>query len=195
MISIYKRQELNEQKSLDNYMYYRKYFSDEEIDKIFEITKDEKFQSGIAGGVVNQSYRRSNVKWIPYNKETKWIYDKLTVIVKSSNRDMWNFDLVGFGEEIQIGEYRDDELGFYDWHLDVGENSDYRKLSISVQLTDPDTYEGGELYFKTGKNERKADSGKGTVVIFPSYFLHKVTPVTKGIRHSLVVWITGPPLR
>jgi len=75
-----------------------------------------------------------------------------------------------------------------------------RKLSATVQLTDESKYKGGELLFKDlkGKNEpeiltNKVFKKKGTIVVFPSYMLHKVTPVTQGIRHSLVLWTCGNP--
>ena len=68
-----------------------------------------------------------------------------------------------------------------------------RKISIVVQLSDPLEYEGGELQISDGGTNRVCEKTKGTIIIFPSYLLHRVTPVTKGTRRSLVLWVTGPP--
>ena len=76
--------------------------------------------------------------------------------------------------------------------MDVGANSSTRKLSVSIQLTDPEEYEGGELNFFINKDVIEAPKTKGTVIIFPSFFMHKVKMVTKGVRKSLVIWIHGP---
>lgn len=106
---------------------------------------------------------------------------------------MWKFNVIGFGEDIQISEYNEEDNGHYDWHMDVGELSPYRKISISVQLSDPKPYEGGDLLIFNSKNYKKLPNSKGTAILFPSYLLHKVTKVTKGTRKSLVIWITGKP--
>jgi PKHD-type hydroxylase len=106
---------------------------------------------------------------------------------------MWNFNLSHFKEDLQLGQYIEGE-GHYDWHMDVGENASTRKLSVSIQLSDPEEYEGGELNFFINRNEIKAPKTKGTVVIFPSFFMHKVSMVTKGVRKSLVIWVHGPVL-
>ena len=70
-----------------------------------------------------------------------------------------------------------------------------RKLSITVQLSDATEYEGGELQFMVNQNIITAPKEKGTAIIFPSFCLHRVTPVIKGSRKSIVGWIAGPPYR
>ena len=70
-----------------------------------------------------------------------------------------------------------------------------RKISITVQLSDPSEYEGGDLQIKINAGQSDTPKGLGNVVIFPSYLLHRVTPVTKGLRRSLVLWITGPAFK
>ena len=77
----------------------------------------------------------------------------------------------------------------------MGKNSNWRKISISVQLDDENDYMGGDLQFYTKQTLTNAPRKKGTVIMFPSYLLHRVTPVVKGVRHSLVTWISGPPFR
>ena len=100
-----------------------------------------------------------------------------------------------FDENIQFTEYDSAYDGYYDWHIDTGgkELSSNRKLSMSVQLSDPSEYEGGELQVVKETNVLKKN--RGSAFIFPSYLLHRVTPVTKGTRYSLVCWISGHPFR
>ena len=97
-------------------------------------------------------------------------------------------------EKIQYAEYHDADQGFYDWHIDVTPTKSRRKLSIVVQLSDPSEYDGGELQIQTGLLEPVTiGKTKGLAVVFPTYLLHRVTPVTRGVRRSLVCWIDGPP--
>ena len=103
-------------------------------------------------------------------------------------------------QTVQFARYRDG--GHYGWHRDVNEsaispNGESRKLSLTLCLTDPKDYEGGELQFFNG--ERPMDKktiedirGQGSVIVFDSRDWHRVTPVTKGTRYSLVCWTVGP---
>ena len=110
---------------------------------------------------------------------------------------VWNFDLTSAPECIQYTEYHGSDMGEYAWHQDIGPNElSARKISITVQLSDDNEYEGGELLFWMGGNSLEdnnlvAPRGKGTVVLFPSYVVHAVKPVTKGIRKSFVLWLGG----
>jgi len=101
-----------------------------------------------------------------------------------ANRVTYNFDWDGITENIQYTEYDAEYKGHYDYHIDVGGDRQNRKISAVVMLNDG--YEGGELELY-GKDISYA-LGKGNVIIFPSFMLHKVHPVTKGLRKSLVVW-------
>lgn len=98
--------------------------------------------------------------------------------------------------EIQYTEYHASENGHYDWHHDIDWNADDgldRKLSITVQLSDPSEYEGGDFQFTEIPNPEMQDAKqKGSVLIFPSYLIHQVSPVTQGVRKSLVAWFKGP---
>ena len=106
-----------------------------------------------------------------------------------------------FVEDLQFSEYTEEKRGFYSKHSDCGLKKsldnyvDIRKLSFTVQLTDENEYEGGELIFHLDKEEKKAPKSKGTIIFFESDVLHEVKPVTKGVRHSLVSWVQGPNLR
>ena len=114
-------------------------------------------------------------------------------MIKEANDTIWNFDLYSVLDDIQYTEYHATNDGHYGWHQDIGPGAlSTRKVSITVQLSGPDEYEGGDLeYWKGGQDIQKAPRGKGVVFIFPSYMMHRVTPVTKGVRRSFVLWVGG----
>ena len=195
---------LPEQKTnFDNYYWFPNGFSNQELLKIDQITNElPDLKPGTAGGGVNPSYRDSYINWIPRNQKTKWLYDKVyTLAMKANNAIGWDFHIMGLKEQIQYGEYYEPEQsktnrgGHYDWHLDLGTSVPHRKLSLTVQLADPEQYEGGELQFLLGREPKRVPRKKGAVVIFPSFYLHQVTPVTKGTRRSLVIWLSGPSFK
>lgn len=184
---------LQQNDNLKNYYFFKNTFDSDEINKILEISKKYDTIDANVSNKIDYSYRKTKIKWLPYNDETEFIYKKLFEMIKIANKEMWNFNITNFKESLQLGEYNDEEQGHYDWHMDFGvKNSSTRKLSVSVQLSDPEEYEGGELNFHIYRDIIKAPNSKGTVIIFPSYILHRVTPVTKGCRRSLVCWIHGP---
>ena len=185
--------EFNDKKYLDDFYYIKNSFSNNELKKIHRIInkyksnlKDSKIINGI-----DKNYRSSKICWIPLNNSTKWLYKKIGSFVNIANKEMWDFDINGMNEMIQYSEYYASENGHYDWHMDLGGNVINRKISVTIQLSDPLDYEGGELQFMTSKQITNSPKAKGLTVMFPSFFMHRVTPVTKGIRKSLVIWITG----
>lgn len=198
MYSFMKREDYNPpagvEKDFSNYYYFKDVLSDEQIELIKRIAKRYPMSSGTAGGAVRKGYRKSKICWLPKNKETMWLYEKLGDLVKKANK-LWEFDITGFGEDLQFGEYNSEDKGYYDWHLDIGTDSLWRKISMSIQLSDPDSYEGGDLQFHKSQDINTAPRDKGAIIFFPSFLCHRVTPVTKGVRHSLVTWITGPSYR
>lgn len=174
--------------------------TDDEVSKIIAIGESFDPKPGvIANGVVDTSIRNSETSWIPLNSDTEWLYDKLAYIARCLNGEFYHFDLFGFSEHFQYTVYKggEEEGGFYGWHVDKGVSNDFppRKLSLVVQLTDPSEYEGGDLEIATGINSIKVDKVKGSVVAFPTFMMHRVTPVTSGIRRSLVIWSCGPSFR
>jgi PKHD-type hydroxylase len=185
----------DENKCLDDYYYFEKAFSRKEIRKIKDLVDSTKLEDGIAGDRVDKGYRSSKITWIQLDRDSKWLYDKIGSLVNTANKEMWNFNIMGMKEPIQYGEYHSTENGHYDWHLDIGGNIINRKISVTIQLSDPAGYEGGELQFMTSKHIDTAPKGLGNVIIFPSYFLHRVTPVTRGVRKSLVLWVSGEAFR
>lgn len=144
--------------------------------------------------------RSSDIKWIPQAPPWLWLYQRIHDYVINSNNLLWNFTLSHMDEEIQYSEYNSSQNGHYDWHIDMGiEKYSTRKLSIIVQLSSPKEYEGGDVEFFTGgdlsKPKSKISKEMGSITIFPSYMLHRVTPVTKGVRKSLAFWVGGTQFR
>jgi|TARA_B100000497_G_C7532171_1_gene322672 PKHD-type hydroxylase len=111
-----------------------------------------------------------------------------------ANRSVFNFD-VDYIPDAQFGEYS--ENSFYNWHHDInwqGESMYDRKLSVVIQLTNPDTYEGGCFEFQHVETPLNFKT-QGSILVFPSYLSHRVTKVTEGLRYSLVNWLEGPRWR
>ena len=174
--------------------WFKNGFSVDEVDQIVAESKNWGLTTaGITdAGVVNNEMRKSAVAWIPQVDAYKWIYDKLGGMIEEANRELWKFNLYGMEEQIQYTEYYQDG-GHYDYHLDVGGGYplNQRKISITVQLTGADEYEGGDFQILRGKNPESLPKLKGCVLVFPSYLMHRVTPVTSGTRRSLVLWVGG----
>lgn len=133
-----------------------------------------------------------------------WVGSLVTHFAHLGNM-IWRRDISGLGT-LSIVRY--DEGGHFDWHIDdvayraqsypgLGAGLD-RKISVSVNLSDPSDYEGGDLEFRDGLGRPVAGPDlrpRGSVVVFPSSVGHRVTPVTRGSRFALVGWLVGPPLR
>lgn len=171
-------------------------FSDEQLARIREICDGLELTSATLGDVgVDDTIRRSETGWLELNSETGFIYDTLGFIARQLNGQFFDFDLYGFVEHLQYTVYREDG-GHYDWHVDRGVSAPSpRKLSLVLQLSDPDEYEGGELQVFTSSEPTTVVKQKGLVAAFPSFVLHRVTPVTAGTRRTLVVWLSGPRFR
>ena len=112
------------------------------------------------------------------------------------NERIYQFDITCFSEPFQCTVYHGNEGGHYDWHVDRGRGlPEERQLTFSVQLSEPSDYEGGELQIRAANKISVAPNTFGTVIVFPSYNLHRVTPVPAGTRRSLVCWVNGPRFR
>jgi PKHD-type hydroxylase len=146
-------------------------------------------------GAVRGDIRVTRTAWLTPNAENKWIYDRVQGVARALNSRVYQFDLSGFSENLQYTVYHGTEGGHYDWHVDQGPLKSRRKLSISVQLSDPTLYEGCDLQFQAGNRMETAPRDRGTVIAFPSYVLHRVAPCTKGLRKALVAWTTGPQFK
>lgn len=138
--------------------------------------------------------RDSNVAWMYPCAEYAWIFERVAAAVTQVNNDFFKFDLYGMTEGFQFTEYNA-PTGFYGKHTDSYMGIAPRKLSVTVQLSADEEYEGGELMLHYQKDPIKAPTEQGKAIVFPSYTLHEVKPVTKGTRYSLVCWVTGKPFR
>lgn len=204
MLQFYPTFPLNENINQTDYYWFEKGFSNVEIRNVLRVSKLYDFKEAMiaseteTGEKQEDSIRKSQIKWMPPELDkTEWIYEKLMSFALNANLDLWKFDLSTIRDAIQYTEYDGNENGGYDWHMDMGRFPySHRKVSITVQLSDPDDYEGGDLEIWTGGVDPiKAPRQKGAVVLFPSYLMHRVTPVTKGVRKSLVLWVGGNTLK
>ena len=143
--------------------------------------------------------RNSQVVWLNH----PWIYREIQYWLNTANANAgWNFQWTS-SESCQFTKYSGDEKQHYDWHTDSAtipnEFGLVRKLSMSIALVDGTEYEGGDFEVnnlspkKNTINNIKTLKQKGSVVVFPSFVWHRVTPVTKGTRYSLVSWHLGSP--
>tara|TARA_R100000734_G_scaffold19094_2_gene18045 strand:- start:6274 stop:6849 length:576 start_codon:yes stop_codon:yes gene_type:complete len=151
-------------------------------------------------GIKDTKIRRSNVAWIDNNIDSCDIFQPIYKLTKEVNDKFYQFNIKKV-EDIQVSKYDSENQGFYTPHIDgvydVPEMKMVRKLSMSIQLTPPEYYEGGRLHFPD--DEEKFIVGdsmsQGTAIFFPSYVKHGVKPVTKGIRNSVVCWFLGEPFK
>lgn len=178
-----------------NYYWFKEGFTKEELDLIYNSLENVPFQDAtiLGSDETPKEVRSSRVKWIPMNNEWSWLYEKLMNMAVQANDTLWNFDLISADEQIQYTEYLAEDEGHYTWHQDIGPgDASLRKVSLTVQLSEADEYEGGDLELSQGGTSiHKAERGAGVVFVFPSYMMHRVTPVTKGKRRSFVLWVGG----
>jgi Uncharacterized iron-regulated protein len=178
-------------------------FSPEECNKIINLVLDSPDKYSLYNGyimtadgksqVLDNEIRRSKITLLPVNDDDcNWIFGRVIAAINQLNVDYFNFKVDRL-ECLQFSEYMDNDGGFYVKHKDEfycsGMN---RKLSFSIQLSDPESYEGGDLLLHCNTTPDRALREHGSITIFPSYTLHEVTPVTKGTRYSLVGWVLGP---
>ena len=145
-------------------------------------------------GGTDTKKRITTISWIPF-KEMENMYQDLNKFIQKANENHFGFGDIRITEPAQFTEYP--EGGFYDWHMDCDVNMQHeppvRKISMTLLLNDPSEFEGGDLELMTpGKF---AELKQGHAIIFASFLNHRVNPVKRGIRQSLVVWFGGKPFR
>lgn len=164
--------------------------SDAEIARITALAAQTPHQqASIMAPQTDPEIRISTISWL----SDEDLQNKLWQFVKTANEADYHL-AIDNRAEIQFTSYDAAYSGHYDWHHDVNWNGgdDYdRKLSLTIQLSDSDDYEGGDFEFEEVTSNVDFRQ-KGTIIIFPSVLRHRVTPVTKGVRHSLVAWFSGP---
>ena len=146
----------------------------------------------------NKGLRKSKLAWISYNH---WISGMMAHYVREANENFFNYDLTNWASDIQYTEYNQ-KGSHYGWHCDTGDayilnGCESRKLSISLLLSDPDEYEGGEFQLQLcGRDDMiTLKPPLGYAIIFPSTSVHRVRPIKSGKRVSLVGWYGGPNFR
>jgi len=202
------------------YWYFQNALSNEICDKIIELGNSKKEEIGITGSFRKKELskkdtkelkktRNSNVTWL----NDQWLYDIIYPYIHTANKSAgWDFDF-NYSESCQFTKYKLNQ--HYHWHCDsfkepynmpnnINIHNKIRKLSVTCSLSDPKDYKGGELQFDTKENTPnkknsiitcKEISPRGSICVFPSFVWHRVKPVTKGIRYSLVLWNLGYPFK
>ena len=149
---------------------------------------------GIKGGVYDTKTRTSHISWIPFNKMTE-MYKQLELVMKQTNGNHFGFDGMCINEQAQYTEYP--EGGFYDWHVDNDVNMQneppVRKISMTCLLSPQNEFEGGDL--ELTKEGQSVKLKQGQAIFFASFIRHRVAPVIRGNRKSLVMWFGGTPFK
>ena len=180
-------------------------------EQITKDCKDNVLEKALVDSYSNKSarddptIRKTLVSFIT-DKDNK-INELVWYFLREANKIQFNYNLEHF-EAVQFAEYREGD--FFDWHQDtsgIKQSNEIRKLSLTLVLSNPDTFEGGELQFYNGgrpiqdmgeitADQIKSDiKAQGTVIVFDSQDWHRVTPITKGVRHSVVCWTVGPDFK
>ena len=151
-------------------------------------------QGGIKGAVLDTKTRTSHISWIPFSK-TPEMYKNIEQIMKTTNGNHFGFDGMTITEMAQYTEYP--EGGFYEWHVDNDVNCQHeppvRKISMTLLLSPENEFEGGDLELMT--EGKVAKIKQGHAIFFASFIRHRVKPVTRGRRQSLVMWFGGTPFK
>lgn len=181
--------------------YFKSYFSAEYCNQVINESKTLTFKRanlGENGLSSNNDYRKSEVTWL-YPQNFPHLYDELWKLEREANKSWFGFHVDNL-EYIQLAKYEGNIRAEYKKHQDVfwvNENPRHRKLTAIVQLSSPDSYEGGNLtLFDCGEYPNKDEiKQQGTVIFFPSFIYHQANPVTSGTRYSLAAWFEGPKWR
>ena len=174
-------------------------FTPDQCQQIINAGRRQKPQQASVGmgkpqGGVDTKKRTTTISWIPF-KEMEPMYNDINIFIKKANRNHFGFGDIQITEQAQFTEYP--EGGFYDWHMDTDVNMQYeppvRKISMTLLLSPENQFEGGDLELMApGK---RANLKQGHAITFASFINHRVAPVTRGVRQSLVMWFGGEPFK
>jgi len=169
----------------------QRFLSEQEMDRLVAEHLPLLAEGKLGPGNMNPDIRRSQVVMLGAESKYDWLYDRIWAAAQECNRQFFCVDLAGVEANLQLGRYDSSDRGFYDWHTDFAGIRPLRKLSVSIQLSRAEDYEGGDLELLYGSRPQPMDKTRGAFIVFPSFLLHRVTPVTRGTRWSLVAWILG----
>jgi PKHD-type hydroxylase len=184
-------------------VYVNTVFSDAECDQILASLEEDKWEEAMIGGVagvgvftVQKDYRSNYQQSVPV-RDDGFPLNRIGQEISAANSALWRFDLGGFTDDDMPWVMDYSRKGDHnDWHVDLGQKATAsRKLGFSLQLTEGDEYEGGDLNFHRIHKDRKDLTRKGTLIVFPSFWLHRVAPMTEGARKVVVGWVHGPSFR
>jgi PKHD-type hydroxylase len=187
--------------------YWDNFLSNDEINELLAMPEWMNATSASVGGQSNgnemkiaNDIRHSSVAWLNNNERTSKYWERFSNVAAEVNAEFFQFDLSGMYEPMQLTLYHGhpESAGHYTWHTDMTMTDRLvpRKLSMSLLLSDPSECEGGNLEIKTDSdNIITLEQKRGRAWFFPSWVLHRVSPVTAGIRRSLVLWVGGPPFK
>lgn len=183
-------------------VYWDNAFTDEELKEIETYCDSFDTEYARTMGTDDKSeiekVRISDVRFFLRNPDTAWIFDRINFVVTAVNEQFYGFELNGY-ESFQYTTYSGNKRGNYGWHMDMAlghatpvDVLEPRKLSFTLLLNDD--FEGGEFEINEGREDTPSltETRKGRFICFPSFMIHRVKPVTSGIRKSIVVWVTGP---
>lgn len=189
-----------------HYAYWENFLTDEEIEYILSVDEwnnKDRASVGLPTGIaIDEKVRITDVAWLHPNEENVNIWGKISGVIGQVNAQFFQYDLTGFYEPMQLTYYEADKdienAGHYSWHLDLilDQPTVMRKLSMILMLSDPMEFEGGDLQIQIDSTGPVTlEQRRGRAWFFPSWALHQVTPVIRGVRKTAVVWGGGPPFK
>ena len=173
-------------------------FSVAECDQLLAQIADAPLRdAGLVGQKRDPAMRRADLVWLDEVAGCDWVMDRAVDLVRAATRALFDFDITDFLESPQVARYDATREGQLAWHSDIGAGqlAARRKLTIVIQLDPSSAYEGGDLEIWPDNRVVAADRAQGAAVLFPSFMLHRVRPVTAGVRRSLTLWCHGPAFR
>ena len=175
-------------------------FTPEQCQMVIDAGRRQKPQKAQVGmgrkpeGGLDTKKRVTTIGWIPF-KEMQPMYNQINEFIQKANRNHFGFEDIQITEQAQFTEYP--EGGFYDWHMDTDVNMTHeppvRKISMTLLLSPENQFEGGDLELMAPGKRVKLKQGHA--IIFASFLNHRVAPVTRGVRQSLVMWFGGEPFK
>ena len=193
------------------FYYYKNVLNDQMINQLTtDVETNYEFRKGQTGvkelGTESSSYKTNNrdIAYIGIDPKFKWLYDMLWPLAIEANDQLFHFDIDIVTDPIHYVIYptpttpQTPDGGHLGWHIDNGAHQvNKRKLAMTVQLSDPKDYDGGdfEIWFGGSSSPTVVPREKGDVIIFPTFNMHRVTPITRGERRCLVFWTGGRPFR
>lgn len=167
------------------------FISAAEIDRLIEEHSPLLAAAKLGAGAIDATVRRSQVVFLGMEPKYRWLYERIWIAAQECNRSFFGIDIASVEANVQLARYDSSDNGFYDWHTDFAGFRPLRKLSFSVQLSASEDYDGGDLELWAANRPQAAVRERGALIAFPSFTLHRVAPVTRGTRWSLVAWILG----